>query len=112
MLLSAERATTIANGALGQLLAGPVLTPAAAAAWHDKVVMESTRSLFDDWGTIEEADLRLAGYWVLMALLDQHLRQGEMGINFQRQHDQLPDLSAFKGHGAAESADPAPGSEA
>lgn len=109
LLVSAERATTIANGALGRLLGEPTLTPATAVEWHEKVLQEAIRPLLAAWETIEPADRYLAGAWAFTALLDQHLRQGEVGINFQRQHDQLPDLSALRGHGPAPPASPEPG---
>ena len=108
---SAEHAMTTANGALGRLLTAD-LAPAAAAEWHGKVLTESIRKLFEAWETIEPSDRYLAALWAFMVIMDQHLRQGEWGINLQRQHNQLPDLSALTGHGSAEPGAPAPGSSA
>ena len=110
LLVSAERGMLIANGALGQLKDGPSLTPAAAAEWHEKVLTEAARAIFKAWETIEPSDHYLAAAWGFMALLDQHLRQGEMGISYQRQHDQLLQPPAGEGQSPAAPNGPASGS--
>lgn len=105
---AAERAVSTLNAGLGHSLQQPAQAPADAAAWRDALAHEVGWRVVRFWLSLSEADLRVAGIYLALAILHQVIAQGHTGLDVLRQFSAQPPLPP----GAAPIASPAPGSSA